>query len=59
MSDGRKAKGCFQTVVIAPSEAIAWEVAMMSDVWEQLPFKVQNIQIFPKEPIVNGKHQAR
>lgn len=54
--DGRKIKGSFQTVVVAPSEGIAWEVAMMSDVWEHLPFKVQNIQIFPKEPIVNGTH---
>lgn len=32
---------------------------MMSDVWETLPFQVKNIQIFPKEPFTNGKHQAR
>jgi len=54
MSDGSKARGAFQTVVVAPSEGIAWEVAMTSDVWEPLPFKVQNIQIFPKEPMVHG-----
>lgn len=52
--DGQKIPGSFQTVVVAPSGEIAWEIAMMSDVWEQLPFKVQNIQIFPKEPKVRG-----
>lgn len=59
--DGRKIKGSFQTIVCAPSEGIAWEVAMMSDVWEQLPFQVKNIQIFPKDPLLqsNGQHQAR
>jgi hypothetical protein len=56
---GHKSPGSFQTVVAAPSEEIAWEVAMMSDVWESLPFQVKNIQIFPKEPLTNGKHQAR
>lgn len=32
---------------------------MMSDVWEQLPFQVKNIQIFPKDPLAtHGQHQA-
>lgn len=57
--NGQKTKGSFQTIVCAPSEAIAWEVAMMSDVWEQLPFQVKNIQIFPKDPVsTHGQHQA-
>lgn len=56
-ADGRKLKGSFQTVVCAPSEAIAWEVAMDSDIWEQLPFEVKRIQIFPKEPqLVSHEH---
>jgi hypothetical protein len=57
--DGSKTRGSFQTVVVAQSEEIAWELAMMTDVWEPLPFKVKNVQIFPKEPLTNGKHQAR
>lgn len=52
--DGRKIPGSFQTIVFAPSEEVAWEVAMMSSVWEQLPFNVKDIQIFPKEPTVHG-----
>lgn len=51
--------GSFQTVVVAPSEDMAWEIAVMSDVWEQLPFDVANVQIFPKEPLSNGKHPTR
>lgn len=49
---GQKVKGSFQTVVCAQSESIAWEVAMMSDVWEHLPFEVKNVQIFPRDPAV-------
>mgnify|MGYP006267694349 CR=1 FL=1 len=56
---GRKIKGSFQTVVVAPSEDMAWEIAMSSDIWEQLPFDVDNISIFPKEPLSDGKHQTR
>ena len=59
--DGTKLKGSFQTVVCAPSEGLAWEVAMMSDVWERLPFEVKTIQIFPKDPLQqpDGQHQTR
>lgn len=56
---GRKTHGSFQTVVVAPSEDMAWEIAMGCDVWEQLPFDVSNVQIFPKEPLSNGKHPTR
>lgn len=56
---GRKTHGSFQTVVVAPSEDMAWEIAMGCDVWEQLPFDVTNVQIFPKEPLSNGKHPTR
>ena len=52
--DGSKTHGSFQTIVFAPSEEVAWELAMMSSVWEQLPFNVQDIQVFPKEPKVRG-----
>ncbi len=56
---GRRTKGSFQTVVLAPSEELAWEVAMMCDVWEQLPFDVKNVQIFPKDPTNHGSHSTR
>jgi len=56
---GHRTKGSFQTVVLAPSEDLAWEVAMMCDVWEQLPFDVKNVQIFPKDPINHGSHSTR
>lgn len=48
---GAKQQGSFQTVVVAESEEIAWEVACACDVWEQLPFDVKNAQIFPKDPL--------
>lgn len=44
---------------MAPSEGMAWELAMSCDVWEQLPFEVSDIQVFPKEPLSNGKHSTR
>jgi hypothetical protein len=59
LPDGTKARGSFQTVVFASSEIIAWEIAMMSEVWEPLPFSVDNAQIFPREPVIHGKHQTR
>jgi hypothetical protein len=55
---GTIAKGSFQTIVVAPSEDMAWEVAMSCDVWEELPFQVANVQIFPKEPVANGGNSA-
>jgi hypothetical protein len=48
--NGHKIKGSFQTVVLAFSEEQAWDVAIQHDVWEQLPFNVETVQIFPKDP---------
>ena len=42
---------CFQTIVMAENEAIAWEVACCTDVWQTLPFKCDCAQIFPKDPL--------
>jgi hypothetical protein len=54
---GDKQRGSFQTVVMAQSEDMAWEVAMMCDVWESLPFKVDNCQVFPKDLLPSdGRH---
>lgn len=41
----------FQTVVMAESAQMAWEVAFESDVWEQLPWAVDKVQVFPKIPV--------
>jgi hypothetical protein len=43
---------------MAATEDMAWEVAMSCDVWEELPFQVDNVQIFPKEPVINGSNSA-
>jgi hypothetical protein len=45
------ASGSFQTVVMAECEEMAWDVAIRCDVWEQLPWDVDNVQIFPKCPV--------
>ena len=50
--NGSKIKGSFQTIVMALSEDHAWDVAIQHDVWQQLPFEVKNVQIFPKDPAV-------
>ena len=56
---GNKLEGSVQTVVVATSENMAWEIAMGCDIWEQLPFDVKNVQIFPKEPLSHGHHSTR
>lgn len=57
--DGNKEKGSFQTIVMAETEDMAWEIAMSCDVWERLPFKVSNCQIFPKDPLaIHGHNPA-
>lgn len=57
--DGHKERGSFQTIVMAPNEEMAWDVAIQHDVWERLPFAVSNVQIFPKDPVLaHGDHQA-
>jgi len=42
-------RGAFQTVVMAPSEIMAWETAIACDIWEKLPFDIQYVRVFPKE----------
>ena len=42
---------CFQTIVSAENEQIAWEIACSTDIWETLPFKLDHVQIFPKDPL--------
>lgn len=56
--DGLRHRGAFQTIVVAQSEEMAWDVAITSDIWEPLPFNVANAQVFPKDPISNGHNQA-
>lgn len=57
--NGLREKGSFQTVVMATSEEMAWDVAIQHDVWERLPFQVSNVQIFPREPAISHvDHQA-
>jgi hypothetical protein len=48
---GTRETGSFQTVVMAETEEMAWEVATTCDVWERIPWKVDNVQIFPKAPL--------
>lgn len=42
-------RGAFQTVVMAPTEVIAWETAIACDIWEKLPFDIQHVQVFPND----------
>lgn len=45
---------------MAESEEMAWDVATRCDVWEQVPWHVANVQIFPKDPMVlDGRHTSR
>jgi len=41
----------FQTVVVAENEEMAWDIATHCDVWERIPGKVADGQIFPKLPL--------
>jgi hypothetical protein len=36
---------------MAETEEAAWEVATRCDVWERIPWKVDNVQIFPRAPL--------
>jgi hypothetical protein len=49
---GKKVTGSFQTIVLAESEDMAWDIAVQHDVWTQLPFEVDTVQIFPRDPAV-------
>ena len=54
---GAKTQCSFQTVVIAESAQMAWELALRSDAWEQLPWDVDRVQLFPKTPVTaDGCH---
>ena len=39
----------FQTVVVATSPENAFEIASVTDTWQQLPFPVETCQVFPKD----------
>jgi hypothetical protein len=39
---------------MAETEEMAWEVATACDVWERIPWKVDNVQIFPKTPLTSS-----
>ena len=39
----------FQTVVFATSPENAFEIASITDTWQQLPFPVETCQVFPKD----------
>lgn len=41
----------FQTIVVAENEEMAWDIAMHCDVWERIPWMLDDIQIFPKLPL--------
>jgi hypothetical protein len=48
---GAKTQCSFQTVVMAESAQMAWEIALRSDFWEQMPWDVDRVQVFPKTPV--------
>lgn len=48
---GTRETGSFQTIVVAENEEMAWDIATCCDVWERIPWKTDNIQIFPKTPL--------
>ena len=48
---GTREAGSFQTIVVAENEEMAWDIATCCDVWERIPWKVDNVQIFPKLPL--------
>lgn len=58
---GFRERASFETIVIAPTADYAWDVAINSDAWTRLPFCIENVQIFPKDPevITNGNDQTR
>ena len=43
--------GGFQTIVIAEDVEAAWTTAMDTDSWEVLPFDVDGMECFPKDPL--------
>jgi hypothetical protein len=51
---GTRETGSFQTVVVAENEEMAWDIATCCDVWERIPWKVDNVQIFPRAPLASA-----
>lgn len=47
----------FQTIVVAQTETMAWELATQDASWDQLPFEVQHPSIFPRDAITCEKPQ--
>jgi hypothetical protein len=46
--------------VMATTAQMAWETAFSSDVWEQLPWDIDRVQVFPKTPVTaDGHHSPR
>ena len=50
-------RGSFQTIVVAQSEAMAWELASQDVSWDALPFPVEHPSIFPRDAITCEKPQ--
>jgi hypothetical protein len=51
---GTRELGSFQTIVVAENEEMAWDIATYCDVWERIPWKVDNVQIFPRAPLASA-----
>lgn len=58
---GTRERSSFETIVMAPTADYAWDVATQSDAWTRLPFCIDNVQIFPKDPevITSDNHPTR
>ena len=50
-------RGSFQTIVVAQSEAMAWELASQDASWDSLPFLVEHPSIFPRDVLTCEKPQ--
>lgn len=56
---GADERGSFETIVMAPTTDCAWEVVANGAPWTRLPFRVDKIQIFPKDPeVITGDHDS-
>ena len=51
---GTRETGSFQTIVVAENEEMAWGIATCCDVWERIPWKVDDVQIFPRAPLTSA-----
>ena len=50
---GTRELGSFQAIVVAENDEMAWDIATRCDVWERIPWKVDNVQIFPRAPLTS------